>query len=223
MVEIQDRAGAVIRTDYFYGDPALSGNLTFGSQGQLSGTVGITTLGPLFGNPGPGTAYTITNGLLTFNLGSPAGGNASQGFNFQYGGSLSITGSFDGGPQETLFSCVGNLNGGFLSNDGSNHWRFFPDGLPAVGVFVADVKSAYHGGLGLLPEFDVNFSGVSGAVDAGAVVYLRDDVNPLAGVPEPASLALLAIGLTISAGLGRRPIRAATPSPPETPSSPCSR
>jgi hypothetical protein len=176
----------------FTGPPGAADSFTFGANGSLSGTAGITlaSVSP----PDTGPSFGIANGLLSFAFGSPAGGNAAQGFNFQFGGSLTITGSFNGGPQETILSVTGQLQGGFLANIGGSTYRPSLGTVVFVGTLAADVAAAYGTSRFVVGDLGLTFTGQpGGSVSAGTVAFARFQVVG-AAVPEPGSAVLVGMG-----------------------------
>jgi hypothetical protein len=196
------------------GPPPPAGSLTFTSSGQLSGTIPIDISGPANGPTGPADltqpTFSITNGLLSFNLGRPENSDISQGYNFGGSGSITLTGSFDGGPQETILSSPRDLNGGFMDNLGpggsGSRWGFFLGSIGYIGIFAGDIRAPYGLPLALVGEFYVSFTGTpggaNGGVDAGAVVTVGFDTVP-AAVAEPGSAGMVGMGGGLVVVVGR--------------------
>lgn len=170
----------------FAGPPAPEGAITFAANGALSGTVPIATA----------TGHAITGGVLSFAMARPLFIEPDRA-GYAFGGSFTLTGSFDGGPTETILASARDISGGTINNLGNNRWflsvAFGPDAI------AHDVLDAY-GIPGIVGFLAVDFVGAPGStIAAGASVVVTLDFGPAHPAPEPGSLSLLGVGIIMSA------------------------
>lgn len=196
-------AGQIDLTD----DPAVSGSapgvVHFGSDFTVSGSAPVTQVTQAF-TAFYGIAPLSIAGTAAFSLGLPYQVNADGSVDYQFGGSIAITGSVNGRASETIFQSS-SVGGGTLLPFGGNG-LFILRGVTVVGLLAPDVAAYFGGQRSAFGEIDLAFTPTGGGdyVLAGDHLSVILSLTPLAAVPEPASLGMVGGGLMIFGLIGRR-------------------
>ena len=155
-------------------------------------------------NANDGVASQIASGLLSFTTGAFLNADAHGNRFYEAGGSVVITGTFDGFTGTLLSGSFVGPNPVELQNLGSGSFRLLGGEIsgtlaPALASFY-DFNSTIGGGFSLL----AGGRGATPTVNSGNIAMETEGVfGPSAAVPEPSSLALC--GVAGLAGLGYAP------------------
>jgi hypothetical protein len=188
---------------------ADAGAVTLLTNGSMAGAIPLSILHPLDGDTrntvGPGVA--VSGGSITFNPGRGAGGTAAEGYNFQYGGSFTLSGLLAGGagPFGDLVTCDRQLNGGFLynigpSSGGGGASRYSFEVL-FIGIASADLMTATGSTRVLNGSLTVTFDVVPGGQSLAGATAQVSFSNVAAATPEPASVVMMGMAGVVGCGV----------------------
>lgn len=199
------RAGTLIGQLQFTGtvSPDNPGVVSFASDGTLAIAAPIDTVTEISG-PNAGRSFSIANGALDFAFGKAFGPGPGGGFGYSAGGSASVVGAIPtGGSTDLVFGGeffstddTSPIGGGLYHASAVNFEGFLSPGM--IAAFDLPPAFEYTG------EVSALFRGSPGGVNTLMGAELTVNFVYEAAVPEPASIAMTALGLACLALTRRR-------------------